>query len=308
MPNALTEHILDRILEEVRGEILRDEPLSRHTSWRVGGPADLFAVPEDREDAVQLIALLAGAQIPWRVIGNGTNLLAADAGYRGCIIHTGRLSRQNIEATGEVSAQGGCSFPALVKKVVEAGLGGIERLGGIPGTVGGVLAMNGGAWGQEIGDRVLRVLICDASGERWLDRDALGFGYRSSSVDASMLVLQVDLRLESAPAVSPLEGYQEVLEKRRQSQPVQLPNAGSVFKNPEGAAAWKLIDEAGMRGVSIGGAQVASEHTNFIVNTGDATAADIDALIELVRSRVRNASGIELLPEVVRIGSFAAIS
>lgn len=307
MPNAVAEHILDRITTEIRGEILRNEPLHRHTSWRVGGPADIFAVPEDREDAIRLVAQLTEGMVPWRVIGNGTNLLAADEGYRGCIIHTGRLTRESIEATGAVSAQGGCSFPALVKRVVEVGLGGMECLGGIPGTVGGILAMNAGAWGQEIAERVVRALICDAVGERWVSRSDLGFGYRRSSIDGSTLVLQVDLQLDPNPAHPPVDRYREIIESRSKAQPIRLPNAGSVFKNPEGASAWKLIDEAGLRGERIGGAQVAPEHTNFIVNTGDATAADIHALIELVRSRVQEHSGVELQPEVVRIGRFETI-
>jgi UDP-N-acetylmuramate dehydrogenase len=275
--------------------------MSRHTTWRVGGPADLFLVPADRDDLLAALRLLAAAGFPWLVVGAGSNLLVRDGGIRGAVIQTGGLRRLAFDGTA-VRAEGGVPMMTLIASCAERGLSGIERLAGIPGTVGGAVMMNAGAGGQQLGDVVAEAVLVGAAGEERWSAERLGFVYRRSAVPADRVVVETELQLRESGPEELQAAMRRRLQERRGAQGVGGPNAGSVFKNPPGEAAWRLIDAAGLRGTVEGGAQVAERHANFIVNRGGARAADILALIERVRETVRRTSGVELEPEVRIVG------
>jgi UDP-N-acetylmuramate dehydrogenase len=285
-----------------RGRILTQEPLSRHTTWRIGGPAEFFVVPEDRADLALLLRLAADSGVPWLTLGMGSNLLVRDGGVRGLVIHTVRLAELTLQQNGLVRAGGGLPLMRLIIASARAGWSGLEPLTGIPGTVGGAIAMNAGASGREIGQLVRQVLLVSAKGERLCGAEALEFGYRRSKVSGDEVVAEVELLLTRGESAELLAEVTAGLATRRAAQAVEGPNAGSVFKNPPGTQAWRLIDQAGLRGLQVGGAQIAPEHANFIVNKGGASARDVLALIDTVRRRVREVSGVLLEPEVRIVG------
>lgn len=282
--------------------MVADEPLSRHTTWRVGGPADLFLVPADREDLLTALRLLRDRKIPWIVIGAGSNLLVRDGGYRGAVIHTGSLRGVAFSTGTEVRVEGGVPLTGLIRRAAARGLGGLEALAGIPGTLGGAIAMNAGAGGQKMADSVASVTVAGAEGELALSADALGFGYRSANLPAQQVVVEARLRFLPEEPTALEETIRRGLLHRRQAQGVGAPNAGSVFKNPPGASAWRLIARAGLSGASVGGVAVSEKHANFIVNRGGATAGDILALIARIKDAVLQQSGIELETEVRLVG------
>jgi UDP-N-acetylmuramate dehydrogenase len=288
-----------------RGRILTGEPLSRHTTWRIGGMAEFFAVPEDRADLSVLLGMASQSGIPWCILGMGSNLLVRDGGMRGVVIHTARLQHLTFQDDGLVRAGAGLPLMRLIMACARTGWRGLEPLTGIPGTVGGAIAMNAGAAGLEIGQLVRQVLLVDAGGERTCPAEGLAFGYRHSAIGAAEVVAEVEFLLERGAAVAALAEVEARLVARRAAQAVEGPNAGSVFKNPPGAKAWQLIDQAGLRGLQVGGAQVAPEHANFIVNRGGASACDVLGLIELIRQRVQEFSGILLEPEIRVVGQDA---
>lgn len=298
----MTETIAAQMSAALRGEVRTSEPMSRHTTWRIGGPADLFVQPLDRADLLVALGLLQEAQLPWQVIGNGSNLLVRDGGIRGAVLHLGRLDKLDFAAAPLVSAEAGLRLMTLVREASRRDLGGLERLAGIPGTLGGAVAMNAGAGGQELGRLVRSVVLAGATGEEQWTAEQLRFAYRSASLPRDRVVVAVELKLVAAEGAKLQEEIQERLEQRRRSQGVGRPNAGSVFKNPSGEQAWKLIDRAGMRGAVVGGARVSERHSNFIVNGGSASAADVLALMEQIQDRVFRQSGIALEPEVRIVG------
>lgn len=283
--------------------MLADEPMSRHTTWRVGGPADLFIEPADRDDLQRTLALLKAAGAPWMAVGAGSNLLVKDGGIRGAVIHLKNFRRLDIEATGRVIAGGGLPLMTLIRETAACGLAGLEGLAGIPGTVGGGVSMNAGAGGQQLADVVESVELIGVAGMEVWSRERLGFGYRRSELNGSRILVAAVLRFRRGDAARLTAAIEQRLAERRSAQQVGGPNAGSVFKNPEGRSAWQLIAAAGMRGAAIGGARVAERHANFIVNDGRASARDILELIDRIRRRVREASGIELEPEVRIVGT-----
>jgi UDP-N-acetylmuramate dehydrogenase len=285
-----------------RGELRRDEKLAAHTSWRVGGPADLWYEPAGVADLQAFLAQLPrGTPILW--LGLGSNLLVRDGGFRGAVIAThGTLAALEQEAPGRVLAQAGVACAKLARFCVRQGYGAAAFFAGIPGTVGGALAMNAGAYGGETWTHVDRVEVIDRAGTlRERSREEYTIGYRSVSGPAEEWFLAAHLRFDAGTDAPP-DAIRALLARRKASQPIGQPSGGSVFRNPPGAQAWRLIDSAGLRGHRIGGAQVSPMHTNFIVNTGGATAADIEALIELVTARVEAQHGIRLVPEVRIVG------
>jgi UDP-N-acetylmuramate dehydrogenase len=290
------------ITRGIRGEALEKEPLSRHTSLKVGGPADLFVIPADRDDLVQLIDNLHTAQVPFLVIGGGYNLLVRDKGFRGVVISLSRLATVTVTADGVVIAGAGATNGALVRFCSDQGLTGLEFLAGIPGTVGGSLAVNAGAHGEAFLDRVAQLETLRDGGVTSTPRDALRYGYRYLELYPGEIVVGATFRLGRGEAARIEERIEGFLAHRRQAQRVNFPNAGSFFKNPPGEQAWRLIDAAGMRGERVGGAQVAEAHTNFLVNRGGATAADFLELAALVKERVFATSGIRLEEEVRIVG------
>jgi UDP-N-acetylmuramate dehydrogenase len=298
----VTQPLLDELALRCRGEVLRDEPLSRHTTWRVGGPAAALFRPANHVDLVKAARLLNGAELPWLVLGGGSNLLVRDGGFPGVVIDLCHFNAVRIGADGIVEAEAGVRLNGLIKQLVAAGLGGLEELAGIPGTVGGALVMNAGAGSQEFGQVVEEVEMLSGETFLWRHAASLTFGYRQAGLEPGEIVTAVRLRLGSGDPELLNASYAERLQHRRQAHAVGGPSAGSVFKNPPGKRAWELVAGCGWQGRGIGGALVSERHANFIINTGRATAADIESLIEAIRSDVDRQTGVKLEPEVKVVG------
>jgi UDP-N-acetylmuramate dehydrogenase len=287
----------------LRGELSLDEPLARHTSWRVGGPARRLYRPADAADLAEFLRRL-GPEEPLLWLGLGSNLLVADEGFPGTVIET-QGCLQDLAALGElgIRAQAGASCAKVARFAARRGLVGIEFLAGIPGTMGGALAMNAGAWGGETWPHVARVLTIDRRGEvRSRIPADYRIGYREVIGPQGEWFLEAELGLAAGDTQAATARIRELLDRRARTQPTGLPSCGSVFRNPTGDHAARLIEAAGLKGTTIGGAQVSDKHANFIINTGSARAADIDRLIELVQTRVADTSGVHLVTEVRRIG------
>lgn len=286
----------------VRGEFRRDEPMSRHTSWRAGGPAERFFVPADIDDLQALLQSLDDT-VPIFWHGVGSNLLVRDGGIRGVVISAARILK-DIERVDSRSVRAGAGLPCtqLARQCVRWGLGPAEFFAGIPGTIGGALAMNAGAHGGETWDRVASVETIDRRGRirRRLPAEYT-IGYRSVSGPREEWFLAALFGFDPAPAAT-REAMNAMLDRRKRTQPLGLPSCGSVFRNPEGDHAARLIEAAGLKAHSIGGAEVSDKHANFIVNRRDASASDIEALIEHVRQTVEAVHGVRLLHEVRIVG------
>lgn len=286
----------------LKGDLLPDEPLSRHTSLKVGGPADLFIAPEGEDEALAVLAKLARHNVPTLVVGGGFNLLARDGGFRGVVVSLRRLAAMEALGGGRIRVQAGAANRRLVEFCREWLLSGLEFLVGIPGTVGGALAMNAGAHGGETLAHVESITFIGAQGKRVANREKLCYGYRFLDVPPGETILSAVFRLAEGK-IEEIDGrIAGFLEHRKGVQQVGFPNAGSFFKNPPGKQAWRLIDEAGLRGKRIGGAQVSEVHTNFLVNRGGATAKDFLDLAALIKEEVLRHSGIKLQEEVRIVG------
>jgi len=287
----------------LRGELRSDEPLARHTSWGVGGPARSFYRPADAADLAAFLSQLDPNE-PLLWLGLGSNLLVSDTGFAGTVIQTqGCLT--GLERAGDqgVRAEAGVSCAKVARFAARLGLAGAEFLAGIPGTMGGALAMNAGAHGGETWDWVHRVHTIDRRGKiRERLPDAFDIGYRHVEIPRGEWFLDAELQLTPGDDKACLERIREVLERRGRTQPIGLPSCGSVFRNPPGDHAARLIEAAGLKGLRIGGAQVSEKHANFIINTGAATASDMARLIERVQTEVERRSGIRLIREVRRVG------
>lgn len=300
-PQQANLALAERIEQSMGLEVRLSEPMSAHTSFRVGGPADLYMEPGSTEELLELVRLLGAEKVPYRVIGNGTNLLVADEGYRGAIVRLGpRYSNWTREGK-VIQAEAGIPLPVLAKRAANEGLSGLEFTSGIPGTLGGALHMNAGAWGSTIGEKVLAVWVLKDGERVRLERSQLEFSYRRSNL-TDYLILGAEFELVEASSQEIQEQMQQYLKRRQETQPLGLPSAGSVFRNPVDHKAAKLIDELGLKGLSIGGAQVSPVHANFIVNRGYATAGDIFRLIKEVQSIVERETGIRLHPEIEMVG------
>jgi UDP-N-acetylmuramate dehydrogenase len=289
--------------EGLRGDLRRDEPLARHTSWRVGGPARLFYRPKDAEDlAVFLRRLDPREPVLW--LGLGSNLLVSDEGFAGTVVQTqGCLGVLEQVGGRRIRAESGISCAKVARFAAKLGLTGVEFLAGIPGTIGGALAMNAGAYGGETWGPVRRVCTIDRHGEMRKRPPAdFRIGYRQVQGPRGEWFLEVELDLEPGDVSANLERIRDLLERRGRAQPIGLPSCGSVFRNPPGDHAARLIEAAGLKGLRQGGAQISEKHANFIINRGDASARDIARLIERVQSEVERASGVRLMPEVRRVG------
>lgn len=290
------------IIIRIRGEVIENEPLSRHTSLKVGGPADIFVTPADLADLRALLALLAEKGIPRLVIGGGYNLLVRDGGFRGVVISLRGLARLEQLDGNRILAEAGVTTGALVRFAEERELAGLEFLSGIPGTVGGALCMNAGAHGEAILDRVESLITIREGEVTTTERSGLNYGYRRLALPHEEIVIGATFQMETGSAAE-IEGRIEAfLAHRRNAQRVGYPGAGSFFMNPEGKEAWRLIDEAGLRGYRVGGAQVAETHSNFLVNRGGARAADFIELSAIIKKKVREQSGIVLEEEVRIVG------
>ena len=287
------------------GRLSEQEPLSRHTSLKVGGPADLFAVPEDENDLLELVRWLDLRDIPRFVIGGGYNLLVRDGGVRGAVISLERLTR--IELVNPLQkllrAGAGAENLAVVRFAQERELGGIEFIAGIPGTVGGAMKMNAGAYGSGILERTQSLTLLRNGTIADYRTEELDFGYRRLTLLPGDIILAALFVLVERDPGETEEEIRKDLELRRTKHAVGHPSAGSFFKNPSGQAAWRLIDQAGLRGETVGGAQVSEVHSNFLINRGGATASDFLELAAKVKEQVKSITGIELEEEVRVIGS-----
>lgn len=281
-----------------------DEPMCRHTTFRIGGPADYFVCPKTYEDVQEVVKFCNEKEIPYFILGNGSNLLVSDQGYRGMIIQVYRNMNQ-IEVRGDrIYAQSGALLSLIAKKALDASLTGFEFAGGIPGTLGGAVMMNAGAYGGELKDVLEEVTVLTKDGEILnIPAEKMEMGYRTSIVKtAGYLVLGAVLRLNPGDEQEIRRRMKELAELRTTKQPLEFPSAGSTFKRPEGYFAGKLIMDAGLRGYKVGGAQVSEKHCGFVINTGDATAADVIQLMDDVKRIVREKFGVTLEPEVKFLG------
>ncbi|MDE5716166.1 MAG: UDP-N-acetylmuramate dehydrogenase [Lachnospiraceae bacterium] len=296
-------HIRTIVPEE---RLLFHEPMSRHTTFRVGGEAECMAVVETKEELSQLVSYLGRIEQDYFVLGNGSNLLVGDKGYRGIILKMGpRLSAVGVEKD-HIAAGAGALLSRVAAAARDAGLSGLEFAAGIPGSIGGAIVMNAGAYGGEMKQVVKMVRVMDKEGEiLTLDNDTMEFGYRTSIIrDRPFIVLGVVLKLTPGNKDEISAKMEELMKQRKSKQPLEYPSAGSTFKRPEGYYAGKLIMDAGLRGYRIGGAQVSEKHCGFVINAGGASAADIREVIEEVQERVRDRFHVRLEPEVIFLGDF----
>ena len=296
---------MDR-LPPVRGRLTMNTAIGRQTWFGVGGAAEALFRPADTEDLAAFLAALP-AEIPVTVIGAGSNLLVRDGGIPGVAIRLGRGLGSIAIADGVVCVGAGEHDRLVAVAAARAGLAGLEFLSGIPGTIGGSLRMNAGAYGVEIGDVLVSATALDRGGRRYvIDRAAMALSYRHCGIDPGWIF--VDARLRGIPGerTEIAKRLMEIRAMREATQPIRARTSGSTFANPPGQSAWRLIDAAGCRGLAWGGAVVSRKHANFLINTGSATAADIEGLAEEVRRRVRETSGVMLEWEIQRIGRSAA--
>ena len=286
------------------------EPLSEHTTFRIGGPAAFYLAPESEDEVREALAFAGEKGLPYYLIGRGSNLLCSDEGFDGVIIEIGKGMEQiSIEWASEnaiVTAQAGVSLSSLAARLAKEGLTGFEFAGGIPGTLGGAIAMNAGAYGGEIKDCILSARVLTEQGEiRTLDKAELELGYRTSVIQReSAIVLSGTFAFQTGDTEKIQETMRELNQRRRDKQPLEYPSAGSTFKRPEGYFAGKLIEDAGLRGYRVGDAQVSEKHCGFVVNRGRATAADVYRLIRDVQKKVWDEFQVKLEPEVRMIGNF----
>ena len=295
---------LEQILTKDR--IRQNEPMKNHTTFRVGGPADIFLTPS-AEELPAVLSVCREERVPVMVIGNGSNLLVGDKGIRGVVICIGSGMR-GIRVDGEkIFLEAGVTLAAAAQQAAKAGLTGLEFASGIPGTFGGAVVMNAGAYGGEMKDVIVSVRVISEDGEIFtLSKEELDFSYRHSVIpERGYLVIDGELLLTREKDPDQItERMEELKKKRIEKQPLEYPSAGSTFKRPEGYFAGKLIMDAGLRGFSVGGAAVSEKHCGFVINKGNATAADICALMDEVTRIVKEKYAVTLEPEVKKVGEF----
>ncbi len=294
--------------QEIAGteQVLIQEPMKNHTTFRIGGPAACFVRPQDAGQVERILHICRENEVPWFILGNGSNLLVSDRGFDGVIIQIYR-NMSRIQVSGHhMTVQAGALLSAVAKQALREGLSGLEFASGIPGTVGGAVVMNAGAYGGEMKDVVESVTILDEEGAvRKLAREELQMGYRTSLVKKKgYTVLEAVLKLNDGDPAAISARMEELKEQRVSKQPLEYPSAGSTFKRPEGYFAGKLIMDSGLRGFRVGGAQISEKHCGFVINTGDATAEDVVRLIRQVQDIVYEKFHVKLEPEVRFLGIF----
>ncbi len=297
-----------KLKDMVSGKIMFDEPMSRHTSIGVGGIADAVVWPERSEDLSRIIHFLWHSQIPFIPVGNGTNLIVKDGGYKGTVISMQGLNSVSLTERGSkealIHAGAGVTLSEIVLQSEKRALSGMEFCAGIPGSVGGAVRMNAGAWGKEIKDVVETVEVMIISGEILSSkRDDLKFEYRNLNISEGTIIIGASFLLTRAIEEQVHARINEILGKRKNKHPLEYRNAGSIFKNPNGGIpAGQIIDELGLKGMRIGDAKISEKHGNFIVNLGNAKASDIIALIDMIKTKVNEERGIKLQTEVKIVG------
>ncbi len=294
-------------LQEIFSQpVLMDEPMQRHTTWKIGGPADFMVFPASEEELAKCLALVHKENMPWLVVGNGSNLLVGDKGIRGVVIKFAAPFAASCWRGEQVEACAGMLLSTLALEAAERSLAGLEFSRGIPGSVGGAVRMNAGAYGNTIGEFVTEVEAVSYDGEPLtLKKEEIHFTYRDSSLfKLPVVITRVRLQLQPGDKDEIMAKIKDFSQKRSFNQPLEFPSCGSVFRNPENDHAGRLIEMAHLRGVSIGGAAVSKKHGNFIINLGGAKASDVKALIEEVQQRVFEYSGVKLATEVKMVGEF----
>ena len=287
-------------------QVLTDEPMKKHTTFRIGGPADYLVLPQKTEEIGEIVACCKKMNVPWYVMGNGSNLLVADQGVRGVVIQLLRNFNKIVVQQNKISAQAGAGNALIARQALDASLTGFEFAAGIPGTIGGAVVMNAGAYGGEMKDIITEVTVLDEQGKiQIIPVDKLELGYRTSIIARKgYIVLEVCLELNNGQADEIKSRMDELKEQRVTKQPLDYPSAGSTFKRPEGYFAGKLIMDAGLRGFTVGGAQISEKHCGFVINKGNATAQDVIDLMEETKKIVMEKFGVVLEPEVKRLGQF----
>jgi UDP-N-acetylmuramate dehydrogenase len=297
--------VYHKLKEKIQIEhILQQEMMGDHTSFKIGGPADIMVLPTTIEEVQHALLVCRESRVPYYVIGNGSNLLVRDKGIRGVVIKIAENFSDVVIDGTRIKAQAGILLSVLAKKIMRESLEGFEFASGIPGTLGGAVSMNAGAYGGEMKDVVIGASVLDHDCKvAYLDREQLAFEYRNSLVQKEgFIVMEVDIALEKGDVERIKEITADITMKRTTKQPLHLPSAGSTFKRPPGHFAGKLIEDAGLKGVRVGDAQVSELHSGFVVNVGHATAADVIHLIKLIQKVVRDQFEVELHPEVRIVG------
>lgn len=304
MNRDIYEHLRQIVPDE---NLILDEPMSRHTTFRTGGPASLFLRVRSVLELLQVKELLHSRSVPFFVIGNGSNLLVSDSGYDGAVISMELLNNISLKGDDSIEAEAGALNSAIASFARDNALTGFEFAAGIPGTIGGAMIMNAGAYGGEMKMITSSVRVIDPEGcEKTLSDEDMEFGYRTSAIKGrGYIVLSALLSLQKGDEKEIAGRMTELALKRKEKQPLEFPSAGSTFKRPEGYFAGKLIEDADLKGYTVGGAQVSEKHCGFVINRGGATSSDIYRLICDVRKKVFESSGITLEPEIIMIGDFA---
>ena len=289
-----------------KGALIFDEPLCNHTTFRVGGKADAFLSVRNEEELRKAVLLCKEYGVPFLILGNGSNLLVSDNGYRGMVILVGKDMSEIAVDGNKITVMAGATLGSVAQAAAKNSLGGMEFASGIPGTIGGAIVMNAGAYDGEMKMVVDEVRVLTQDGEPFtLSNEELEFGYRTSRVKKEkLIVLSVTLLLQPQKQEDIYEKMNDFAARRREKQPLEYPSAGSTFKRPEGMFAGKLIMDAGLRGYSVGDAQVSEKHCGFVINKGNATAKEISTLIYDVQDKVKESFGVTLEPEVIFIGDF----
>lgn len=283
----------------------RDQPLKEHTSLRIGGPADYYVRVRNEEDLLGAIAVARQHELPVFVLGGGTNLLVSDRGIRGVVLHNA-YSETSVDGT-IVTAAGGTPLASVAAVAARAGITGLEWMATVPGTVGGAVHGNAGAFGSETADALVDATLVDLNGDVWVqDRAQMGYAYRTSVLQGTPIVC-LRARFRGAPGerAAAVAKIKEMANERIKKQPLAQPNTGSIFRNPPGDHAGRLIEAAGLKGARVGGAEVSHKHANFIVNSGDATSADVWELMQRCMREVQEKFGVTLVPEVERVGDWS---
>lgn len=287
-------------------QVRQQEPMERHTTFRIGGPADCFVTPRKVEEIQKITVYCRERQVPYYIVGNGSNLLVSDEGYRGVIIQIyKKMSAVRTEGK-RICAQAGALLSRVAAAALDAGLTGLEFASGIPGTLGGACVMNAGAYGGEMKDVLERVTVLSPDGElRVVEGDEMELGYRTSMfARKDCIVLEAEMVMEQGDRAAIRQRMEELKRRRIVKQPLEYPSAGSTFKRPEGYFAGKLIQDAGLRGYRVGGAQISEKHCGFVINSGNATARDVNTLMKRVTEIVWEKFGVRLEAEVKKLGDF----
>ena len=300
----LTQEAVSRIKSEIKGQVRFDEPMSLHTSFHIGGPADVLVVPADREDLRNVLCIAQEEKVPLTVIGNGSNLLVRDKGIRGIVLKLGNALK-NWEQDGNIFIfESGVSLAQCCRIIGDAGYTGMEFAVGIPGSLGGAIYMNAGAYDGEMKDAVVSVEVMTRTGEiKTLGREELQFAYRHSALQAlDVIALEVKLHVRAGDKAAIQAKMDDFSQRRVSKQPLDMPSAGSTFKRPEGRFVGQMVEESGLKGFRIGGAEVSVKHAGFIVNADHATAKDVLQLIEHIEKIILEKYNVSLVPEVLVLG------